>query len=1390
MSVTVRADLAFAACVVGILAHAASATLITATAVDETCDWFDASCWSHQPDPGLPVAPDNAASNYFTVRIDGGDAVSSLVDLAAATATIDRLEIDAADHLQLRQGALLTLQYDPARPGSGEVQNDGTLKIGTADSAARLEFAGTYGAYPEVAISGAGTIALSDNADNFIGVSQANQNQYRSVSVALGENQTLRGAGRLAIAQNHGTIEATGVNPLAIENLVNHGALRAVGPGGLRFVGAYAEIRNEGVIDVLDGSRISSEFVPLGEIINFGTLHIEGANTTAVIPQVTNGVLLEVLDGATLRSGYFVQRYGESPLFRIGAGSTFEGRATIEEGRVRIENGLIRSDTSFAVDGVFSHEHPRLEGVGRIELASPNPSIRAALRISQATLATGLDGVGRLDVDGDVRFLPSGFWEVDIAGTDVGAHDLLAVSGNTTFEGQPQFGTANRIELAYLPGFAPSAGDAIDILSSRSIASPTQPVESLFTAPDLLGDLYLAPEIAVEGAEQRLRLHVLDPILASWTADDGTYSDASGWSFSRPALAAIPDNAGLEVFDVQIGGSAGPATVALNSEVAINRLIVNAADALILGAGSRVILDKPLARSEAREVRNDGTISLSGGALTSENGLAFSGGGTVQLSEDGASYIGALGDDPIDIANGPAHTIEGAGSIRTTTSIYSSADRGLLSNAGIIAATGANALEIDARVQNDGVMSVEGAGGIDITQELVQRGQLRIASGSQVKLADYDGVFRQDAVAAVTEIGRDAVLSMFDARVDSGRVSLDGGTIEIRRSYSPTLTIGAQGLLEGDGSILVSGGSLTVLSGGAIASGLAGIGRLDVDGNLDLRSGARLHVDLGGASSDLHDEIEASKYAAINGAVSISLLGGFTPAHGDVIDLIHASTVTGTPYIEGSALGGGLFLVPEIHNVVNAGGTLAVRAKRGVEATWSGPSGDYFSASWRFSAPVAAVAPNNDDLDIFDVEIGGTDPADVTLGSTARIESLSLGRGSSLDLGSGASLTLLGNTDREQSGRVANEGTIRIGSASAVANLRNEGDLEISGSGVIELGSTSMLGTGGTLINGSDHTIRGAGRFARSGTFHNLGTVEATASAGMSIGFFANDGAIRALGTGGLSLGGGTNRGVIESAAGSIIRSFGFNNEGRIDVYGSYDGSDIANNGLLDVHAGGSATTGIRQTSEDAVTHVAGALIQARGSSLAFENGLLDLDGGTITITDFGISIGPEAVLAGAGAIRRQAGVPTYFSTIMVAGELSPGHGGVGALELAGPFMLAESGSISIELAGTDPSQHDLVTVLGTSILRGTIAVKLLTGDGAFAPVIGDVFDILAAQAIDDDGFSFELPDLAGALEWWTGIVEEAGIARLRLVVVPEPGTAGLVLLGLALLARAGRRSR
>lgn len=165
------------------------------------------------------------------------------------------------------------------------------------------------------------------------------------------------------------------------------------------------------------------------------------------------------------------------------------------------------------------------------------------------------------------------------------------------------------------------------------------------------------------------------------------------------------------------------------------------------------------------------------------------------------------------------------------------------------------------------------------------------------------------------------------------------------------------------------------------------------------------------------------------------------------------------------------------------------------------------------------------------------------------------------------------------------------------------------------------------------------------------------------------------------------------------------------------------------------------------------------------------------------IQVDARGALGGSGSVR---------GSLVVAGVFAPGHS-PGLVEVEGDFALESDAVLEIELAGTDPEDFDRILVEGTATLSGVVNVVLLDG---FVPGLGDTFEVILAQAIQDAGAVFDLPDLGPDLLLQLSIATtDAGQALVFSSVatagaagaaVPEPGTA--LLLAAALAAVALRR--
>ncbi len=212
--------------------------------------------------------------------------------------------------------------------------------------------------------------------------------------------------------------------------------------------------------------------------------------------------------------------------------------------------------------------------------------------------------------------------------------------------------------------------------------------------------------------------------------------------------------------------------------------------------------------------------------------------------------------------------------------------------------------------------------------------------------------------------------------------------------------------------------------------------------------------------------------------------------------------------------------------------------------------------------------------------------------------------------------------------------------------------------------------------------------------------------------------------------------------------------------------------------------------------------------------------------------------LGGGGAIATGSGpIPGQVENVsgIVAPGLDAGLGyGIGTLSIEGRYSNGKQGVLEMEIRGATASQYDRLAVDGAATLAGTLRV-LLPGSGAYVPVLGDKFTILAATGEMAGQFDIlNLPALATGRMWFVGYESHAVVLKVTLpgdfdgngtvapadlvvwkadngkrytgadflawqrflgqsiplaASVPEPASAGLALLAALALARVRRRS-
>lgn len=375
--------------------------------------------------------------------------------------------------------------------------------------------------------------------------------------------------------------------------------------------------------------------------------------------------------------------------------------------------------------------------------------------------------------------------------------------------------------------------------------------------------------------------------------------------------------------------------------------------------------------------------------------------------------------------------------------------------------------------------------------------------------------------------------------------------------------------------------------------------------------------------------------------------------------------------------------------------------------------------------------------------------------------------------------------------------------------------------GTLGIGNNAAFGTGTIVMNGGIIRASGAARtltnpvtvnasFTLGRLTHLTGPITLNADATITANNFdgpannpSNLAAIggnfrvtfdegpQGIGTGALVM-----TGVNTNTGGTAV------NSGRVTVNAGAalsTGSLIVNGGALNLNnaaqsvsslsgTGGTITLGgTALTLNQSTTTTFAGVLAGTGSIVLAQDGNLTLSGtntftGTTTIADGAVlvsgSLSGSAVNVTGGLLGGTGSVGAVTST---AGTIAPGAS-PGTLTLAA-LSLDSASTLAFELATpgiVGSGVNDLLSITGALTLDGTLGVTPLGGFGNGTYRIANYAGVLTDNGLDID---------AGFLASYPGSFIDTGTTgTVNLVVVPEPGSAALLLGGIGMLIAARRR--
>ncbi|RDS78904.1 hypothetical protein DWU98_20505 [Dyella monticola] len=327
------------------------------------------------------------------------------------------------------------------------------------------------------------------------------------------------------------------------------------------------------------------------------------------------------------------------------------------------------------------------------------------------------------------------------------------------------------------------------------------------------------------------------------------------------------------------------------------------------GNGSVILGAQTLTLSAASDtfsgvIAGSGGVTLSGGTQVFAGANTYSGAttitsGTLQLGNGGTG--GSLAGNVVD--NGKlafdrsddivfAGAISGSGSVQQLSS-------GNLTLSGVNTYTGGTSIEQGTLALNNasaigsGTLAMaagttlHATGGFTLANAITLSGDpdVDVDAGLTTTLAGVISNGTQAGDLVKTGAG---TLVLSGADTYTGSTDVAAGALEVTGSLVSHVTVGSGAALIGTGSI----GGLNVVSGGVVSPGVAGIGTLQVNGNVSLAAGSIYQLDASDTGSS--DLIRASGTATLGGGSVVSTEAGSNWNPSTRYTILTAASISGT----------------------------------------------------------------------------------------------------------------------------------------------------------------------------------------------------------------------------------------------------------------------------------------------------------------------------------------------------------------------------------------------------------------------------------------------------------------------------------------------------------------
>ncbi|MCB1921790.1 MAG: autotransporter-associated beta strand repeat-containing protein, partial [Candidatus Competibacteraceae bacterium] len=817
---------------------------------------------------------------------------------------------------------------------TGIVTLGSDLTVNTSNVNSNLDIAGQITGSGSLTKTGSGTLILSNSSNSLVTGDMTVSSGTLSVtddSNLFGGTLSLGGSSKSAILAITGTgvtvdnainllgNTSTGSTAISVGNdatlsgyLSGSGGFSKIGAGTLTLsaTNTYAGDTTvaAGTLNIATDNNLGSGALSLGAGATLGI-----SDSTAIAKGVTlNGDASIKADGDVTLSGTISDGASSFGLTKGGAGTLTLSGANDYDGATTVFAGTLQVAGDSSVGG------------GGIVLADGSAlGITGASDITKAiTLSSGIGDIG---VNSGVTATLSGVISGSGALNKTGAGTLILSGdntyGNTTLSG----GTLSIAEATdlgsggttlTLDGGVLAVTGAMDINKSVVINSGNGAI-NLSQHATLSGTISGSGNLTKTGGSQTLTL-------------SGNNSGYTGDITVQTGYVSITDAAGLGAGTLTLAD--GSLHLSLTGSSTVTNSIHLAAtkggkfSSIKVDTGQDVTLDGAISVADAGQnigKLGNGTLTLgsaanfSGGTLTLNQGalglqasgsissgvLVYLAGGSGSLTLHGAGTFAnnLLLDKDAYLVNADDVTLTGNISVGSGTYSFTKQGAGTLTLAGSNSYTGNTTISA-------GTLAATGGNAIADTSVVTVESGARLALSSDETIGGLSGggsVALNANHLTIDEVNSNTFTGVISG---SGALTKTGaGTLTLSGNHTLTgaTTISA-GALHGEGTLA---GALTVESGATFApGGNNGAGALHT-GNLSLKNGATLNIELGGTTAGAgYDQIAVTGAVDVTGAtLSIQSINSFTPsASGDftLIDNDGSDAVIGafSGFAEGAAV--------------------------------------------------------------------------------------------------------------------------------------------------------------------------------------------------------------------------------------------------------------------------------------------------------------------------------------------------------------------------------------------------------------------------------------------------------------------------------------------------------